>query len=191
VGRYRSQSARDGGQTLVAKATGMSRNSVHVGVRELEHTANALMGDHKRVRRPGGGRKRLIEHAPLLVAHLDALVEPTSRGDPQSPLRWTCKSTRQLATALQQQGHKVGRQKVAELLADLGYSLQANRKTNEGASHPDRDAQFIYINASPSVSSTRATCGVGRHQEERTGWGFQKWGTRMATPGATGTGAGL
>jgi hypothetical protein len=144
-----------GGQTLVAKATGMSRNSVHVGLRELEHTANDLTRAHKRVRRPGGGRKQLIEHDPLLLAHLDALVEPTSRGDPQSPLRWTCKSTRQLATALQQQGHKVGRQKVAELLADLGYSLQANRKTNEGASHPDRDAQFTYINTQVQAFQAR------------------------------------
>ena len=143
------------GQTLVAKATGMARNTVHVGLRELEHTADALTGDHQRVRRSGGGRKRLIEHDPLLVTQLDALVEPTSRGDPQSPLRWTCKSTRQLAAALQQHGHKVGRQKVAELLVDLGYSLQANRKTKEGTSHPDRDAQFTYINAQVQAFQAR------------------------------------
>jgi len=144
-----------GGQTLVATATGMSRNTIHVGLRELGHTSDALTGAAKRVRRPGGGRKRLIAHDPLLVAHLDALVEPTSRGDPQSPLRWTCKSTRQLAAALQQQGHKVGRQKVAALLAELGYSLQANRKTKEGASHPDRDAQFTYINAQVQAFQAR------------------------------------
>jgi transposase len=144
-----------GGQTRVAKATGMSRNTVYVGLRELEHTSTQLLGAPKRIRRPGGGRKRLIEYDPLLVAHLDALVEPTSRGDPQSPLRWTCKSTRQLAGALQQQGHHVGRQKVAELLADLGYSLQANRKTKEGTSHPDRDAQFTYINAQVQAFQTR------------------------------------
>ena len=143
------------GQTLVAKATGMARNTVHVGLRELEHTADALTGDHQRVRRSGGGRKRLIEHDPLLVTQLDALVEPTSRGDPQSPLRWTCKSTRQLAAALQQHGHKVGRHKVAELLVDLGYSLQANRKTKEGTSHPDRDAQFTYINAQVQAFQAR------------------------------------
>ncbi len=135
-----------GGQALVAKATGLSRNTVHAGLRELASTSDNLSGAAKRVRRPGGGRKRLSAQDPLLVARLDALVEPTSRGDPESPLRWTCKSTRQLATALQQQGHKVGRQKVADLLADLGYSLQANRKTKEGASHPDREAQFTYIN---------------------------------------------
>lgn len=135
-----------GGQALVAKATGLSRHTVHAGLRELDASSAQLTGSDKRVRRPGGGRKRLIDHDPLLVADLDALVEPTSRGDPESPLRWTCKSTRQLAGALQQQGHKVGRQKVAELLTDLGYSLQANRKTKEGAQHPDRDAQFTYIN---------------------------------------------
>ena len=144
-----------GGQTRVAKATGMSRNTVYVGLRELEHTSPQLSGAPRHIRRPGGGRKRLIEDDPLLVAHLDALVEPTSRGDPQSPLRWTCKSTRQLAAALQQQGHHVGRQKVAELLADLGYSLQANRKSKEGTSHPDRDAQFTYINAQVQAFQTR------------------------------------
>ena len=135
-----------GGQALVAKATGLSRTTVHAGMRELARAPNHLTASAQRVRRPGGGRKRLIDHDPLLVAHLDALVEPSSRGDPESPLRWTCKSTRQLAMTLQQQGHKVGRQKVADLLVELGYSLQANRKTKEGALHPDRDAQFTYIN---------------------------------------------
>ena len=109
-----------GGQTLVAKATGLSRNTVHAGLRELERMPAHHIEAAKRVRRSGGGRKRLIDHAPLVVAHLDALVEPSSRGDPESPLRWTCKRTRHLAMVLQQQGHKVGRQKVADLLADLG-----------------------------------------------------------------------
>jgi Rhodopirellula transposase DDE domain len=143
------------GQTLVAKAPGMSRNPIHVGLRELEHPADALTGDRQRGRRAGGGRKRLIEHDPQLVTHLDALVDPTSRGDPPSPLRWTCKSTRQLAAALQQYGHQVGRQKVAELLVDLGYSLQANRKTKQGTSPPDRDAQFTYINAQVQTVQAR------------------------------------
>ena len=110
----------DGGQTLVAKATGLARNPVHVGLQELEPTAAERTGDHTRVRRPGGGRKPLIEHDPLLVAPREALVEPTSRGAPQSPLRWTWQSTRQRATALPQQGHHGGRQKVAALLVDLG-----------------------------------------------------------------------
>lgn len=144
-----------GGQTLVAKATGLSRNTVHAGLRELEASSDQLASSGKRVRRPGGGRKRLIDDDPLLVAHLDALVEPTSRGDPESPLRWTCKSTRQLAAALQQHGHKVGRQKVAELLSDLGYSLQANRKTKEGAQHADRDAQFTYISEQVQAFQSR------------------------------------
>jgi hypothetical protein len=144
-----------GGQALVAKATGLSRNTVHAGLRELDHPSDQRTGAAKRVRRPGGGRKRLIAHAPRLMAHLDTLVEPTSRGDPESPLRWTCKSTRQLAATLQQQGHKVGRQKVAELLAALGYSLQANRKTKEGVSHPDREAQFTYINEQVQAFQSR------------------------------------
>lgn len=144
-----------GGQSLVAKATGLSRNTVRTGLRELAGASDACQNAMKRVRRPGGGRKPLIECDPQLVAHLDALVDPTSRGDPESPLRWTCKSTRQLAAALKQQGHTLGRQKVADILADLGYSLQANRKTNEGVSHPDRDAQFTYINAQVQAFQSR------------------------------------
>lgn len=136
-----------GGQTLLAKATGMSRNTMHIGMRELEQAPGGSAEARQRVRRPGGGRKRLSDHDPTLWADLQALVEPTSRGDPQSPLRWTCKSTRQLAAELQGQGHQVGRQKVADLLAELGYSLQVNRKSKEGASHPDRNAQFAHINA--------------------------------------------
>src|SRR5207247_1572267 len=98
-----------------------------------------------RVRRPGAGRKPAICKDPTLLADLEALVEPTTRGDPESPLRWTCKSVRRLAEALQQQGHRVSRTLVAELL-NAGYSLQGNRKTKEGDSHPDRDAQFADIN---------------------------------------------
>src|SRR6266849_774826 len=95
---------------------------------------------------PGLGRKRTIEKDPTLLADLEGLVEPTASGDPESPLRWTSKSVRQLAAALQAMGHAVSRQLVSELLAAAGYSLQANRKTREGPSHPDRDAQFRYIN---------------------------------------------
>src|SRR5580704_6072652 len=100
----------------------------------------------ERVRRPGAGRKPAIIKDPTLVADLEALVEPTTRGDPESPLRWTCRSVRRLAQALQAQGHEVSRTLVAELLNAAGYSLQANRKTKEGDSHPDRDAQFARIN---------------------------------------------
>jgi hypothetical protein len=99
-----------------------------------------------RVRHPGGGRHPLKVNDPTLVRDLEALIEPTTRGDPQSPLRWTCKSTRNLAEALSRQGHRVSYQTVAVLLHELGYSLQALRKTREGGSHPDRDAQFRHIN---------------------------------------------
>jgi len=133
-----------GGQTLVAKATGLSRmtlyaeRSSHV---EKQGATEAL----DRIRKAGGGRKKLIEREPALRAALEGLVEPTTRGDPDNPLRWTCLSTRQLAAALEQQGYRIGRQTVATLLEEMGYSLQGNQKTKEGASHPDRDAQFHFI----------------------------------------------
>ena len=136
-----------GGPTLAARATGIARSTLHLGLRELEHEITPPGACGPGGRRPGGGRKALIEHDPTLVTALEALVEPTSRGDPQSPLRWTCKSVPQLAAELRRQGHTVGRQTVAHLLAGLGYSLQANRKTKEGSSHPDRNAQFAYLNA--------------------------------------------
>jgi transposase len=132
-----------GGQSLVAEATGISRSTINIGLREIEEGVRA---PGKRVRCPGGGRKRLTELNPQVKLDLENLVDPTTRGDPESPLRWTCKSTRVLSEALKKKGHKIGRQSVAYLLHDLGYSLQGNRKTKEGASHPDRDAQFRYIN---------------------------------------------
>ena len=102
--------------------------------------------DRSRIRHPGGGRKRTVERDPSLREDLDKLVEPTSRGDPDSPLRWTCKSVRQLAAELKRQGHKTSHRMVAELLHEMGYSLQANRKTLEGTGHPDRNAQFEHLN---------------------------------------------
>ncbi len=96
-------------------------------------------------RAPGAGRKKLTDQEPNLLVDLESLVEPTTLGDPESPLRWTCKSTRKLAEALQTKGYKIGRQKVAHLLYDIGYSLQGNRKTKEGGTNPDRDAQFNHI----------------------------------------------
>ena len=131
-----------GGVSRVAAALGVSRVTVRRGVRELERPAV----EDGRVRRLGAGRKRLVERDPGLVAALDALVDPVTRGDPMSPLRWTCKSTRQLAAELTGAGHRVSYPVVAELLHAGGYSLQANAKTIEGAGHPDRDAQFRYIN---------------------------------------------
>ena len=131
-----------GGPTVVAKATGMSRSTIYQGLRELQQPPVATA---TRVRRPGGGRKRLTDSQPGLLPALDALVEPSSCGDPQTPLRWTCKSVRRLSGELKGQGFRIGRQSVAGLLRALGYSLQGNRKTQEGKQHPDRNAQFAFI----------------------------------------------
>ncbi len=131
-----------GGVVRVARATGVSRPTIHQGLRELAQPA----GTAERVRRPGGGRKALTERDPTLLADLEALVDPDTRGDPLSPLRWTCKSTGQLASALAGRGHLVGQRTVAKLLDQAGYSLQAPAKRLAGAQHPDRDAQFRYLN---------------------------------------------
>jgi hypothetical protein len=131
-----------GGQARVAEATGMSRNTLISGAAELAGEA----GPSDRVRRPGGGRKKAVELDPDLLVVLDSLVEPESRGDPMSPLRWTAKSTRTLAGELQRLGHQASADLVHRLLRYMGYSLQANAKVTEGAQHPDRDAQFGYIN---------------------------------------------
>jgi Rhodopirellula transposase DDE domain len=133
-----------GGVMCVAKATGLSRTTIAAGVAELQAAVDtAQLGTP--LRRPGAGRKTLDHHDPELWAALDALVEPVTRGDPETPLRWTCKSTRRLAEELTRQGHPISAGTVASMLRDLGYSLQANRKTREGDSHPDRNAQFEYI----------------------------------------------
>jgi hypothetical protein len=130
-----------GGITAVVAATGMAASTIGRGLKELAQDEPS-----GRVRRPGGGRKPTISKDPSLLGDLEALVEPTTRGDPESPLRWTCKSVRKLAEALRAQGHQVSHTLVAELLNATGYSLQGNRKTKEGDSHPDRDAQFTHIN---------------------------------------------
>jgi hypothetical protein len=129
-----------GGITRVARASGLSRPTISQGLRDLDGTPTP-----DRVRRPGAGRPSIHERDPDLQAALDALIEPTTRGDPESPLRWTCKSTRQLAAALRAQGHPVSHSVVADLLRAADYSLQAPSKTLEGSDHPDRDAQFRYI----------------------------------------------
>ena len=144
-----------GGVTLVARVTGLSRTTVYAGLAELDAAEQATAAGEevvmapapqaRRVRAPGGGRKKLVDRDETLLSDLDALVEPTSCSDPESPLRWTCKSTTRLAEELQQQGHQVSQRTVCDLLAQLNYSLQSERKTREGAQHPDRDAQFHYI----------------------------------------------
>jgi transposase len=136
-----------GGIAAVIAATGMSSATVHKGLRELDATASGQTAlPPQRCRKPGGGRKRAVDQQRGLAQALERLVEPTTRGDPQSPLRWTCKSTRKLAAELRRQGFQVGPRTVAQALKEQEFSLQANRKTREGAAHPDRDAQFAYIN---------------------------------------------
>jgi hypothetical protein len=137
-----------GGATLVAQATGLSRTTIWAGRKELRQQAELPPEDiqPERIRAPGGGRHLAEDDDPALIRDLEALVEATTRGDPQSPLRWTCKSTRKLAAELGRLGHRVSHVTVAALLHDLDYSLQGNRKTKEGKEHPDRDAQFEHIN---------------------------------------------
>lgn len=137
-----------GGISAVAQATGISRTTIRKGIREIEQEYPQLAENvsEQRIRRPGGGRPRLSESDPALQAHLKRLVEPATRGEPTSPLLWTSKSTRKLAKELQKLGHQVSYRTVARMLGNSGYSLQANRKTREGKQHPDRDAQFQYIN---------------------------------------------
>ncbi len=142
-----AQSLGRGGVTLVAQATGLSRTTIWAGRKELHRRARRPQDDltPERVRAPGGGRHRVEDDDPTLRDALLALVESSTRGDPQSPLCWTSKSMRNLAKQLAAEGHAVSHQTVAALLTDWGYSLPANRKTKEGHDHPDRDAQFAYI----------------------------------------------
>lgn len=131
-----------GGITAVYKATGISRRRIHNGLKDIENLDGL---DKQRVRRPGGGRKKTVESQPGILEKLDALVDPDSRGDPESPLRWTSKSTYKLAEELRCQGFRISHAQVGKLLDDLNYSLQSNKKTKEGGQHEDRDAQFRHI----------------------------------------------
>lgn len=133
-----------GGVSLVHRASGLSRKAIQKGIQEIR--AGSTPGDG-RVRRSGAGRKPITVSSPHLVDALEALIDEQTRGDPQSPLRWTCMSTRAIARELDQQSHSVSHTKVAQVLHDLDYSLQGNRKTEEGQDHPDRDAQFRHISA--------------------------------------------
>src|ERR1700694_4597397 len=132
-----------GGNSVVSRATGVSRRAIVEGAKELREPPAKSMG---RVRRAGGGRKKAVDKDSTLKSDLEKLVDPLTRGDPESPLRWTCKSVRKLAAELQRLGHQTSHKMVAELLHEMGYSLQANSKLLEGASHADRDQQFHYIN---------------------------------------------
>jgi hypothetical protein len=146
-----AQAIGHGGITKVQTATGMARPCITRGMRDLAASPLAAGA----VRQPGGGRKRVTEHDPALLAALDALIEPTQRGDPMRGLRWTCKSTRKLATELTPHGHAISHTTVAEELHLQQYSLQGNRKTQEGSSHPDRTAQFLYIHETASAVQQR------------------------------------
>ena len=138
-----AQALGRGGIAAVSRATGISRNTIAQGLRELE-SPETLAPD--RIRRPGGGRKSASVVDATLGGDLDRLIDPLTRGDPESPLRWTCKSVRKLAIELKRKGHQVSYVVVASLLREMGYSLQANRKVREGKNHPDRNAQFEKIN---------------------------------------------
>jgi hypothetical protein len=147
-----SQTLGRGGISLVARATGISRPVIRQGIAELKDPESLVAG---RVRRQGGGRKRAVDKDNSLKSDLEALLEATTRGDPQAPLRWTCKSVRQLTAELSRMKHQVSHQVVADLLHGLGYSLQANRKTKEGTNHPDRNAQFEHLNGKVKWSLQR------------------------------------
>jgi hypothetical protein len=147
VAAAESLSIGRGGMAAVTRATGMAGQVIRRGMEELQKASEQpVPPSADRVRRPGGGRKRTIDIDKTLLRDLELLVDPMTRGDPESPLRWTCKSVRKLAAALKRKGHQTSHRMVAELLQKLGYSLQANRKTKEGTGHPDRNAQFEHIN---------------------------------------------
>jgi len=137
-----------GGVSLVAQATGLSRPTIYAGLRDLDRPVAQRAAEGALIRRRGAGRPSLTKTDSGLLAALESLLEPATLGDPMSPLRWTCKSTRHLAEELTRMKHPIGARTVAALLHEAGYSLQANRKMREGTSHPDRNAQFEYINAS-------------------------------------------
>jgi len=143
-----------GGVSLVSRACGLSRKAITKGPWEIEDGTVPPLG---RTRRPGGGRKNILDHDPRLLGALDRLIDPETRGDPESPLRWICKSTRTLAAQLTRRKHPVSHMKVAQLLREQGYSLQGNRKTEEAGDHPDRDAQFRHINTQVKRALAKGT----------------------------------
>jgi hypothetical protein len=146
-----------GGAAIVRRATGLDWKTICRGIRELEEqqVSPRAKGQLRRIRKQGGGRKSLRLQDPTLLSDLDTLIEPTVRGDPMSGIRWTCKSTRKLAKELHQKGHKLSHMTVAQELRDQKYSLQGNRKTDEGSSHPDRNEQFLHINKTVTAFQQR------------------------------------
>jgi transposase len=176
-----SQAVGKGGISVVAKATGMSRPVIRQGIADLKDPTALTAG---RVRKEGGGRKRAIDKDASLKTDLQSLLESTTRGDPQAALRWTCKSVRQLTAELQRMDHEVSHQVVADLLHELGYSLQANRKTKEGSNHPDRNAQFEHLNGKVkwSVSRHQPVISVDTKKKELVG-DFKNGGRELRPKG--------
>lgn len=179
-----AQSLGRGGIAHVSEATSLSRTTIYVGISELESggpgVESRLPG---KIRRTGGGRKKLKEKDPYLLQDLDELLEPATRGDPETPLRWTCKSTTKLAEELTARGHPVSQRTVCDLLDELGYSLQGNRKTKEGSSHPDRDQQFMHISerVKELQSIGQPVISVDTKKKEMIGEfknGGQEWGKK-------------
>ncbi len=156
-----------GGITIVSKSTGISHKTIRKGLLEL----NVEDGEKKRIRKEGGGRKKLKDIDKKLLKDLDFLVDPATRGDPESPLRWTSKSTYKLSKALRRKGHQISQKSVYNLLIFLGYTLQANKKTKEGSSHPDRDKQFEYINKQAKIFQKKdyPTISVDTKKKENIG----------------------
>lgn len=154
-----------GGVSATARATGLARSTINRGVVQLLSGGNDIGA---RVRRRGGGRKSAVAHQPGLPLALEALIEDAIRGDPATPLRWVSRSLRHLVKALAAQGFTASQRVVANLLRDLQYSCQSNRKTREGSNHPDRDAQFAHINATVKARLRPANRRIGRYQEEGT-----------------------
>ena len=160
-----------GGITLVSKATGVAIGSIKQGLKELCQRRENKSGGRQRIRREGAGRKATVKVDAALTAALESLVEPVTRGNPESSLRWTCKSLRQLESELKKQGHIVSHTSIGDLLKNMGYSLQGNRKTLEGSSHPDRNAQFEYINkiAEEAISNGQPVISVDTKKKELVG----------------------
>ena len=157
-----------GGFNAVCLATGLSSATISKGLKEL---ANDSFSEKDRIRKSGGGRKKLSQIQSNLVPDLEQLIEPTTRGDPESHLKWTCKSTRNLAKSLNQKGYRISHTTVASLLRKLNYSLQSNKKTLEGSSHADRDGQFNYINSSVTIMNNlkQPTISVDTKKKENIG----------------------
>jgi len=176
-----SRAIGTGGISMVAKATGISRPVIRQGLADLK---TPLAWTPGRVRREGGGRKRAGDKDSSLKASLESLLESTTRGDPESALRWTCKSVRQLSAELKRMNHPVSHQVVADMLHEMGYSLQANRKTKEGSTHPDRNAQFEHLNGKVkwSLGRRQPVISVDTKKKELVG-DFKNGGREMRPKG--------